>query len=454
MLGRLGNSFEGAEERAISFQSIWGAGDSLAWQSDSGANVTPNSSFGITAFYAAVNLISGTISTLPCDTFVRKNGTREYYRPKPAWVQKPDIDLVSGQAFWQQTLISLLVWGNSYTRIFRDPETLEIVNLVALDPTLVNVTRSTATGRKVFHYQGEENKSLTANEVLHITDVLLPGALTGKGRVEALKESFGLSIALQAFAARFFGGGIQTSGVIEYPGTLAKEQARALVEGFDSRHTGYRKAHRTGILTGGAKYTKTGSTPDEAQMVQSREFAVLEVARAFQIPPVLLGVPGTSSYSSAEQQSQDFVTHSLRPFVEKLEQGFSSLLPQGVFIKWNLDGLVEADFATRMQGYSVGVQGGWLSINDIHRLEDLPPVDGGDTYRVPLANVNLNAAELSSTEIKVKMANDMILAGFDPVETLKAFDLPVIPHSGVPSAKLQQVQNIDPNAPDTVYKGN
>lgn len=125
MLGRLGNSFEGAEERAISFQSIWGAGDSLAWQSDSGASVTPNTSFGITAFYAAVNLISGTISTLPCDVFVRKNGTREYYRPKPAWVQKPDIDLVSGQAFWQQTLISLLVWGNSYTRIFRDPETLD-----------------------------------------------------------------------------------------------------------------------------------------------------------------------------------------------------------------------------------------------------------------------------------------------------------------------------------------
>jgi len=107
-----------------------------------------------------------------------------------------------------------------------------------------------------------------------------------------------------------------------------------------------------------------------------------------------------------------------------------------------------------MQGYSVGVQGGWLSINDIHRLEDLPPVEGGDTYRVPLANVNLNAAELSSTEIKVKMANDMILAGFDPQETLKAFDLPVIPHSGVPSAKLQQVQNIDPAAPATVYEGN
>jgi HK97 family phage portal protein len=447
MLGRLtGGSFE---ERAISFQSIWGAGDSLAWQSDSGANVTPDSSFGIVPFYAAINLLSGTISTLPVDCFYRKGGQRLPYRPKPTWIDKPDIDLATGQAFWQQALISILVWGNSYTRIFRD-KSGEIVNMVALDPTLVDVKRN-AIGRKIYNYQGEEGKSLTSDEVLHITDILLPGAVKGKGRVEALKESFGLSIALQSFAARFFGGGVQTSGVIEYPGNLSREQAKSLVDGFDSRHLGYRKAHKTGILTGGAKFTKTGTNPDEAQMIQSREFAVLEIARAFQIPPFLLGVPGTSSYASAEQQSQDFVTHSLRPLVEKLERSFSTLLPDGVFLKWNLDGLIRADFATRMQGYSVAIQGGWMSINDIRNLEDFKPAEGGDAYRVPLANVNINAADLNADEAKVKMATDLIASGFDPEAVLSALGLPEIAHTGVPSTKLQQVQNIDPQAPDTVY---
>jgi HK97 family phage portal protein len=447
MLGRLtGGSFE---ERAISFQSIWGAGDSLAWQSDSGANVTPDSSFGIVPFYAAINLLSGTISTLPVDCFYRKGGQRLPYRPKPTWIDKPDIDLATGQAFWQQALISILVWGNSYTRIFRD-KSGEIVNMVALDPTLVDVKRN-AIGRKIYNYQGEEGKSLTSDEVLHITDILLPGAVKGKGRVEALKESFGLSIALQSFAARFFGGGVQTSGVIEYPGNLSREQAKSLVDGFDSRHLGYRKAHKTGILTGGAKFTKTGTNPDEAQMIQSREFAVLEIARAFQIPPFLLGVPGTSSYASAEQQSQDFVTHSLRPLVEKLERSFSTLLPDGVFLKWNLDGLIRADFATRMQGYSVAIQGGWMSINDIRNLEDFKPAEGGDAYRVPLANVNINAADLNADEAKVKMATDLIASGFDPEAVLSALGLPQIAHTGVPSTKLQQVQNIDPQAPDAVY---
>lgn len=441
----------GSESRAISFQSIWGAGDSLAWQSDSGANVTPNSSFGIVPFYAAVNLISGTISTLPVDAFIRRDGQRVPYRPKPIWVDKPDIDLISGQPHWQQVAISLLVWGNSYTRIFRDPDTLEVVNLVVLDPTLVDVKRG-ANGRKIFFYQGEEGKTLTSDDVLHIMDMPLPGALVGKGRVEALKENLGLGIALQSFAARFFGGGVQTSGIIEYPGVLQKEQAKALVEQFDSGHRGYRRAHKTGILTGGAKYIQTSTPNDSNQFLESRNFAVLDVARAFQIPPFLLGVPGTTSYASVEQMSQDFATHTLRPLVERVERAYSTLLPDQAFIKFNLDGLIRADFATRMQGYSVAIQGGWMSINDIHRLEDWKPIEGGDVYRVPLANVNLAAADLSEQEIKVKIASELIQQGFKPDEVLKAFGLPAIPHSGIPSTKLQQVQNIDPTAPATVYE--
>ena len=451
MLGDLFESRGGrdGESRAISFQSIWGAGDSLAWQSDSGANVTPDSSFSISAFYAAVNLISGSISTLPVDAYIKIDGQRKPYRPKPEWVTKPDVDLISGQAHWQQVLISLLVWGNSYTRIFRDKNG-NIVNLVALDPTLVDVQRN-AIGRKIYRYSGELDKALTSDEVLHITDMLLPGAVKGKGRVEALKENLGLGIALQSFAARFFGGGSQVAGIIEFPGTLAKEQAKALADGFDQRHSGYRKAHKTGVLSGGAKYNKIGSTPEESQMLESRNMAVVDIARMFQIPPHLLGVPGYNSHASVEQMTQDFVTYTLRPFVEKIEVGYSTLLPNNAYLKWNLDGLIRADFQTRMQAYSTANQSGWLSLNDIRRLEDFPPIDGGDVYRVPLANVNLNAADLSAQEAQVAMAQKLIQVGFDPASVLKAFGLPEMTHTGVPSAQLQQVAQINPENPEVVY---
>lgn len=448
MLNRLINP--SGESRAISFQSIWGAGDSLAWQSDSGANVTPDSSFGITAFYAAVNLISGSISSLPVDCYIKRDGTRRAFRPKPEWVTKPDIDLVSGDAHWQQVLISLLVWGNSYTRIFRDSNG-DIVNLVALDPTLIQVTRG-KNGRKMYNYEGEMGKSLTSDDVLHITDVLLPGALKGKGRVEALKENLGLGIALQSFAARFFGGGTQMAGVIEVPGNIGQQQAVQLQQAFDSRHKGYRQAHKTAVLSGGATFKPTQTPPEANQMLESRNFAVLDIARIFQIPPHLLGVPGTTSYASVEQMTQDFVTYTLRPYVEKLERGYSSLLPGQAYLKWSLDGLIRADFQTRMTGYSIATQAGWMSVNDVRKLEDFAPVDGGDNYRVPLANVSLQGADLNAEEVKVTMAKDLINAGFKPEEVLAALGLPAIPHTGVPPRFLQPVAQIDPNAPDTVYK--
>jgi HK97 family phage portal protein len=447
MLNRLASS---TENRAISFQSIWGAGDSLAWQSNSGANVTPDSSLTIAAFYGGVSLISNAISTLPMDCYIRKNGQRVPFRPKPEWVMKPDLD-IAATAHWQQVVISLLVWGNSYTRVFRD-KAGDIVNLVALDPTLVDVTRG-KNGRKIFKYQGEDNKPLTSYEVIHITDMLMPGAIKGKGRVEALKENFGLAIALESFAARFFGGGVQTSGIIEFPGNLSKEQAKAVAEGFDSRHRGYRQAHRTGVLAGGATYKQTSTPNDANQFLQSREYAVLDVCRVLQIPPHMLGITnGSQARASVEQLAIDFTTHALRPVVEKIERAYSELLPNQAFIKFNLDALIRADFLTRMQGYSIATNGGWKSVNDVRRLEDDAPVDGGDQYRVPLANVSVSASDLAAEEKKISMLQKLIASGYDPAESLSALGLPPIMHTGVPSNALQPVASIDPNDPASVYE--
>jgi hypothetical protein len=162
--------------------------------------------------------------------------------------------------------------------------------------------------------------------------------------------------------------------------------------------------------------------------------------------------PGAMSYASVEQNNINFVTHTLRPYITKIEEFYSRLLPNDAFLRINVDGLLRGDFATRMQGYSIGSQAGFLSINDIRRFEDLTPVDSGDVYRVPLANVNLAAADLVETDKKVAMAQKLVISGFDPTETLKALNLPAIMHTGVPSTQLQPVAQIDPNAPTSVYK--
>jgi HK97 family phage portal protein len=435
------------EDRAISFQTVWGAGSDLDIVNPSGVNINSNSAFEVVAFWSAVSLISDTIATLPVDSYIRQDGNRRPYRPRPAWVDQPDVDLTK-QAHYQQVLVSLLVNGNSYTRIFRNASG-DVVNLVALDPNTVTVRRS-AIGRKIFIIENS-GETLTSEEIIHITDLIQPGSLTGLSRVERLKEALGLSSAMQTFAARFFGTGATTQGIIEYPGALTPEQAKNLREGFDSAHRGFRRAHKTGVLSGGASYKQTTVPNDAAQFLESRRFSVEEIARAFNIPLSMMGVPGTQSYASVEQNAIQFVVHTLRPYIEKLEWSYSRLLPVEAFLKFNVDGLLRGDFNSRITAYSTGLQSGFMSVNDVRRLEDLSPAEGGDQYRVPLANIALTDTGLVAQNEKTNMVKALIQIGFDPAETLKAFGLPAIPHTGVPSTQLQAVNTIDPENPESVY---
>lgn len=440
----LGNLFE---SRAISFQTVWGSGSDIELLNQSGTVITNKSSMEIVAFFSAVSLISDTISTLPIGAYRRELGQRVYLNNRPAWVDQPDVDS-SRSAHYQQVLVSLMTSGNSYTRVFRN-NSGEVVNLVVLDPLKVNVTRS-AIGRKIFTYEGEAN-GLTSDDIIHLTDVLEPGAIKGISRVEKLKEALGVASALQSYAARFFGQGATTQGIIEYPGDLKPEQAKNLRDGFDSAHKGFRKAHRTGILTGGATYKTTTVNNDAAQFLESRRFAVEEIARAFNIPLSFMGIPGTQSYASVEQNAIQFVTHCLRPYIEKIEWSYSRLLGAGEFIKFNVDGLMRGDFNSRTTAYNSALLTGWLSVDDVRRFEDLPPVEGGSVYRVPLANVDLAAAGLVEQQTKVVMAKTLTDAGFDPADVLAKLGLPAITHTGLPSTQLQSVAQINPEDPESVY---
>jgi HK97 family phage portal protein len=442
----LGNLFE---QRAVSFQTVWGAGEPWGLQSEAGVNVTTKKSFEIVAFFSAVSLISDTISTLPCGAYLRIGATRRPLNPRPVWLDQPDVDLSTRAAFFQQVFSSLLVHGNSYTRVFRDAQG-QVVNLVNLNPEKIEVERS-KIGRKIYRYQ-DEARPLNNDEVIHIVDLILPGELKGMSRVETLKQALGLNIALSDYAARFFGTGASAAGVIEFPGNLTSEQAKQLADGFDARHrNGTRRAHKTGVLSGGAKFVSTQLDPEASQALESRKFAVEEIARAFNVPLHLLGVPGTASYASVEQNNLQFVSMTLRPLAEKVEAAFSRLLPGDAFIKFQFGDLLRADLEARIRSYSVGSQAGFYSTNDIRRLEDMEPVEQGDQYRVPLANIALADTQVITDDRKVLMAQRLVTVGFDPEQVLAALGLPSIGHTGVPSVMLQGVAQIDPNDPEAVY---
>jgi HK97 family phage portal protein len=441
------------ESRAISFQTIWGTGGDIEILNQAGTVVNPETVFKVNAIFSAVSLISDTISTLPVDSYIRRDGARFAFRPRPAWVQQPDIDTTK-EAFYGSLIVSMLLDGNGFVRVFRDGSG-RVINMTVINPSKVEI-RKNKVGEVVYVYEGE-GKPLNKNEMLHIPDVVRPGEIRGISRVIALKDNFGLALALESYAARFFGQGATTQGLIEFPGNLSPEQAKQLVDGFDARHRGFRKAHKTGVLSGGAKYVNTSVENDKAQFIDSRRMAVEDVARAFNIPPHLLGLPGTNTYSSVEQNNIAFVTHTLRPIVQKLESAFTPLManePGGstAFIKFTLDGLLRGDANSRFSAYSVGLQAGYLTINDIRRLEDLPPVEGGEIIRVPLANVNIDAAELVATDKRVNMAQKLVNSGFDPAEVMAAMGLPEIAHTGLPTVQLQGIAQVNPEDPAAAYE--
>jgi HK97 family phage portal protein len=312
-----------------------------------------------------------------------------------------------------------------------------------------------ANRQVTFYYSGEKVKSLIPrDEMVHITEMKLPGHLRGISRIDQIKESLGLAAALQEFAARFFGQGSTTSGLIEFPGQLNQEQAKSLVDAYELAHRGLKKSHRPGVLSGGAKFQKTGVDPNEAQMLESREFAVEEIARVFRVPLHMLQVakPGAMSYASVESNAIQFVTYTIRPYLDKIESAFTRLLPADTFLRFNVDGLLRGDIQTRYSAYSTGLQSGFLSINDVRRLEDLRPADGGDNYRVPLANINIDGANLVDMDKRATIANRLIVSGFNPSEVLAAVGLPAIEHTGVPSVQLQNIAQLDPVNPSAAYE--
>lgn len=443
------------ENRAISFQTIWASGGDIELQNNSGTYVTQENVWKLAAITGAVNLIASSISTLPMDAWVRRDGQKFLMRPKPDWVNRPDVSFVDRTPFISQIITSLMLDGNAFIRIMRDESGLPL-NLMVMNPTEIDVKRN-PLGRIVFTYS-KTGETFTQDDILHIVESLIqPGQVRGISRVAMLKDSLGLGMALEAYAQRWFGQGASGNYAITTPGSLTPEQAKAMADSIDNRHGGWRKSSKTMVFHSGADIKDIGIDPEKSQSIEARRMFVEDVARIYSIPTHKLSLPGTQSYSSIEQTQIEFVTDTLRPYAALIENALSTLLQvypngQGAFLEFNMAALLRGDINSRATAASVAIQGGWLTVNDVRQGEGLSKIDGGDVLRVPLANVPIDAADLSATDRRVLMAQRLIVVGFDPASVLAALDLPPMTHTGVPSVQLQGVAQIDPEAPQTVYE--
>ena len=236
-------------------------------------------------------------------------------------------------------------------------------------------------------------------DILHIPGVMFPGAEVGLSPVEAARQSIGAGMAAEEFAARFFGQGATTAGVIESDNEVTPDQARDMARQFSRLHGGKNKAHLPAVLPAKATWRATGVTNEQAQFLQTRQFSAATIASLmFQIDPSELGLSigsssGTLTYSNLEQRNVHKVQTTFLPWLVRLETALSALIrQQNRYIKINVNGLLRGDLKTRYESYSIGIASKFLLPNEARELEDMPPIDGGDKFAEPPAPAKADAA--------------------------------------------------------------
>lgn len=225
--------------------------------------------------------------------------------------------------------------------------------------------------------------------------------LIGFSPIAMMKNSLGTSIAVDKYGSAFFKNGAQPSGVLEHPGVM--KDPNRVRDNWEAAYGGAANAHRVAVLEEGMTYKPVSLPPEDSQFLESKQFSVTEICRIFRVPPHLVADLSHATFSNIEYQSLNFVMHSLTPWLVRIEQGIIKDLlleeeQDTYFPKFNVDGLLRGDYQSRMNGYATGISNGFLSPNDIHRLEnmDLIPADqGGDDYYLNGGYVKLKDAGLA-----------------------------------------------------------
>jgi HK97 family phage portal protein len=358
----------------------------------SGVSVDRESAMRVSAVFGSVRILSETISTLPAGAYIREGGARKPVRARPRWLDSPNPAMRLGRIdVLSQVMTSLLLDGNAYLATARRP-TGEVVSITVLDPAKVTPEDVKINGRTRRLYRAE-GQLWEPFDILHIPGMMLPGATEGLSPVGYAKETIGLALAAQEFGARFFGNGALPGALVEVPTSMSDQGVRQLKAAWRETHGGVSNSHKLGVLTEGAKFAKITLDPDDAQFLETRQFQVPDIARVFGVPPHLLADASNSTSwgSGLAEQNLAFAQHSLRPWVERIEQGLTWLLvSEGVnvraFVKLDLNGLMRGSLAERMAAYSTGLQQGIYNLDEVRALEDLAPIPNGKgkSHRVPL----------------------------------------------------------------------
>lgn len=376
--------------------------------SSSGKVVTADKAMQLSSVWACVRLLSESISTLPLKVYERQpDGSRKLAQNNAAYqvlCRRPNPEMTPSR-FMLMVVASVCLRGNAFVeKLFIGKK---LVSLVPLLPQNMVVKRLD-TGQLQYAYtENGAQRVIPTDRMMHIRGFGLDG-VCGMMPTMAGVDVFGAAMSVDEAAAKIFENGLQSTGFLSSENALTKEQRDRLRQNLQA-FIGSKNAGKLMVLENKLTYQNVTMNPEAAQLLESRSFSIEEICRWFRVPPYMVGhtTKQSSWASSLEGMNLLFLTHTLRPLLVNIEQEIARCLLNGdedLFAEFSVEGLLRADSAGRAAYYTSALQNGWMSRNDVRRLENMSPIEGGDIY-----TVQLNLTPLKNLEINNPVVQAMVL---------------------------------------------
>lgn len=376
------------------------------WNGTASANrlpsVTSSSAMAFPAYFAGVRAISEDIAKIPLIVYRRKSDdSRERAMDVPLYRVLHDVSNPEMTAFiFRETLQAhLLSWGNGYAEIQRNGND-DVVALWPLRPDRMIVRRNDI-GNREYRYTmpGGDVTVLPARRVFHLRGLGFDG-LIGYSIVTILRRSIALGLAAEEYSERVFLNDGRPGAVLKTPKGFPDTAMKNLRESWAENHEGLTNAQRTAILEDGVDLTTIGFPPSDTRFIETLKASKRDIATGLRIPPHKIGDLENATFSNIEQQALEYVGDGLGGWFARWEGQVSmDLIPApDLYAEFLPDALLKTDTLSRYQSHTLGINGGWLSPNDILRMENRPllPPEIGDVYRMPM-NVTVVSPDGTTT---------------------------------------------------------
>lgn len=357
-------------------------------ESESGENITKANAMRISTVFSCVRVLCEGIGSLPMHLYVTNKKDIQKAKQHPLYNLlhlKPNPDNTA-ITFWEMSVIHLCLNGNFYAQIVRN----RMGKITKLNPLIANnVTKYRLTdGTIIFTYYVDGKViEFQQKEIFEVMGLSLDG-FTGVSPITYQADALGLSKASEKHGARFFKNDATPNFALEHPRSMSDEAYKRLKEDWIQSQGGKNK-HIPAILEGGLKIAPMSVSNRDSQYLETRQFQKSDICGIFRVPPHLIADLSKSSFNNIQEQSQELVKYTYKPYFIRIEQAINSQLltekeQETYYAMFNVDGLLRGDIKARYDAYNIGRNGGWLNANEIREKEEMNPIDNGDVYLQPL----------------------------------------------------------------------